>query len=508
MKDKHIKISHEDANPNPEYLIKSIAEQGYSLETSLADLIDNSISANADKIEVLIKTNEEPFVLFLADNGDGMNEVSLIRNMQFPSSSIDDIRVVGDMGRFGLGMKTASFAQTRCFTVISREKGTKEYNARTWDVSYLKENGWKIIINSKESTAELLSQYHQISNEYLNSFSDYSPNTIIVWKGLYKYQEYLDEYKRRDALKKEISESVSDHLSMVFHRFLERKRNKVSIRINNFFVEPFNPFPVSQPDFRPIEYKQKSIEKDYIKIEGFILPSRSIDEARKGNSIWTTAGKSLMDMEGMYVYRADRLIIYGGWNGIISKAPRLQLARLKVEVGNSVDHRLQLNVSKSRIVVPYDLRSSFYNYITYLKEQAEKEFYNRGIQKLISVKGAPKQMLFEKKPSNKGMLLEINPNFLILKNLRDSLNSSQRKEIDLIIKMVNTTINTLKQVHEDKCFTGNVDDDGISAADLEMMVRRLKSSGIQSKQIMDDILPALGFRIDTIPEKIMCLINE
>jgi hypothetical protein len=508
MKEPGKKIPHEDARPNAEFLIKSIAEQGYSLETSLADLIDNSISANADKIEVLIKTNEEPFVLFLSDNGDGMNEAALVRNLQFPSSSIDDIREAGDMGRFGLGMKTASFAQTRCFTVISREKGTREYHARTWDVAYLRKNGWKIIINSKESVAELLSQYRQISNECLNAFSDYIPNTIIVWKGLYKYEEYLDEFKRRDALKKEISGNISDHLSMVFHRFLERRRNKVSIRINNFLLESFNPFPVSQTDFRPIEYKQRSIENDYIKIEGFILPSRSIDEARKGNSIWTTAGKSLMDMEGMYVYRADRLIIYGGWNGIISKAPRLQLARLKVEVGNSVDHRLQLNVSKSRIVVPYDLKSAFYDYIIFLKEQAEKEYYNRGVQKLTSIKGAPKQMLFEKKPSSKGMLLEINPEFLLLKNLRDSLNSSQKREIDLIIKMINTTINTVKQAHEDKYFTGNIDDDGISADDLEMMVRRLKSNGISSEQIMDDIIPALGFRIDTIPEIIINLIHE
>ncbi len=69
-----IKTNSEEASPNPEYLIKSIAEQGYSLETSLADLMDNSISARADKIEVLIDFDSEPFKLFLADNGQGRNE--------------------------------------------------------------------------------------------------------------------------------------------------------------------------------------------------------------------------------------------------------------------------------------------------------------------------------------------------------------------------------------------------------------------------------------------------
>ena len=113
-------MEFEDVTPNPEYLIKSIAEQGYSLETALADLMDNSISANADKIEMLIRMDQEPFVLFLADNGDGMDEETLKSNMHFPSKSPDSFRNTSDLGRFGLGMKTASFSQTRKFTVISR----------------------------------------------------------------------------------------------------------------------------------------------------------------------------------------------------------------------------------------------------------------------------------------------------------------------------------------------------------------------------------------------------
>ena len=120
------KVKFEDASPNPEHLIKSIAEQGYSLETSLADLMDNSISANSNKIEVLIDTDSEPFKLFLADNGEGMSEDELSANMQFPSNSPDDKRLKSDLGRFGLGMKTASFSQTRKFTVLSKKNGEKK----------------------------------------------------------------------------------------------------------------------------------------------------------------------------------------------------------------------------------------------------------------------------------------------------------------------------------------------------------------------------------------------
>ncbi|MEP7127785.1 MAG: ATP-binding protein, partial [Chitinophagales bacterium] len=137
-------IDYENADPNPEYLIKSIAEQGYSLESSLADLMDNSVSAKADKIEVLIKMEQEPFTLFIADNGNGMDEEVLKASMQFPSNSPEVPRNISDLGRFGLGMKTASFSQTRCFTVLSRKKGTKTYKGRTWDVNYLKHVGkWR-----------------------------------------------------------------------------------------------------------------------------------------------------------------------------------------------------------------------------------------------------------------------------------------------------------------------------------------------------------------------------
>lgn len=115
----------ENATPNPEFLIKSIAEQWYSLETALADLMDNSISFKANNIEILIDTEKEPFVLYLADNGTGMNKDELRAAMQFPSSSPEQARKNDDLGRFGLGMKAATFSQTRRFTVLSRKKGEK-----------------------------------------------------------------------------------------------------------------------------------------------------------------------------------------------------------------------------------------------------------------------------------------------------------------------------------------------------------------------------------------------
>ena len=501
-------IQSEVAEPNPEYLIKSIAEQGYSLESSLADLIDNSISANANKIEVLIRMEQEPFTLFIADNGNGMDEESLKANMQFPSNSSEEERGAYDLGRFGLGMKTASFSQTRCFTVQSRKIGTKNYCARTWDVNYLRQVGkWRLIVNTQEEITKLIQQYHSLSEGHLNRFENFDANTIVVWKGLYKFENCLEEVNRQSALKKQITEVTSDYLSLVFHRYMEQKEKPLKIRINNILISPFNPFPTElAADIRTIEFKQKHFSTDTIKIEGIMLPSRSIDES-KSNSIWTTKNRSLMDMEGIYIYRANRLIHFGGWNGLIKKAPRLQLARLRVDIGNSVDHLLHLNVAKSQIEIPHDLKAAFEKYIDDLKIQAEREFFNRGLRDIPNKPRVDKVQLFEKKISGSGPVLELNKNFPILKTLISELENEQIIKLNLLIRMINTRINKIRQVHEEKDFVGIEDKDGLTLNDLITCVNGLMESGLSSELIKKEILPNLGFKESSLPQEVIQLLK-
>ena len=502
------KILYEDAVPNPEFLIKSIAEQGYSLETSLADLMDNSISAGAKKIEVLVDFETKPICLFLADDGKGMTKNELIKNMKFPSNSPDSIRKNSDLGRFGLGLKTASFSQTRKFTVLSKKPSEKNYNGRTWDVDHLKDNGWKIIVNNEEQISDLVNRYQKLSNLLLNKYVNFVPNTIVIWEGLYKFENYLSEDNKLTALKQEITEVTTNYLSLVFHRFLEDLNNPLSIRINNSLIKAFNPFPTYEKDFRQIEPRQSKFSSDVINIEGFVLPSRAISESLNGLSIWTTPNLGLMDMEGIYIYRADRIILYGGWNGIVKKAPRLQLARLKVEVGNSVDHLLHLNVAKSQIIIPHELRNAFEDYIEDLKGEAEREFYNRGIRKFSGTKSNKKIQLFERSFSNKGAVLEVNSEFPVLKTLNDSLNKNQKPQLNLLLKMINNRVNDIRQVFEEKDFIGIEEKDGLSIQDLELNIKNLIENGIEIKFIKENIIPHLGFKYSSLPTSIKQFLNE
>ena len=499
---------YEDVTPNPEYLIKSIAEQGYSLETALADLMDNSISAHADKIEILIKMDEEPFTLFLADNGDGMDEEALKSSMHFPSNSPDSQRAVLDLGRFGLGMKTASFSQTRKFTVLSRKKGTSEYFGRTWDLNALKTNKWQLIVNSKEEIEQIIHAYQTQSQDNLGQFDNYEPNVIVVWYGLYKYEEYLEEDNRRKALNREITEVATDHLSLVFHRFMERKKSPLQVRVNNLRLKAFNPFPTDENGLRSVEFKQKSFGSDSIKLEGFVLPARSIDETKESNfTLWTTKYRSLIDMEGIYIYRADRIILFGGWNGLIKKVPRLQLARLRVEIGNSVDHLLHLNVAKSQVIIPHDLKDAFENYINDLKDEASKEFFNRDTKK-FPVKNKNSSSLFERSASNKGMLLEVNTDFPILQALNKELSSSGRAQLKVLLRMINTQISDIRQTHEDQVFLGIERNNSLSTEELLETINTLILSGFDIKVIKTEVLPKLGYKMDSFPEEILKVLNE
>ena len=501
-------MKYEDVTPNPEYLIKSISEQGYSLETALADLIDNSISANTTKVEILINTDEEPFTLFLADDGEGMDEETLKLSMQFPSTSPDGERDNIDLGRFGLGMKTASFSQTRKFTVLSRKKGTQKYYGRTWDLNLLKEHGWKLLINSDEEIETILDNYKRQSTDKFESFEDYSPNTIIVWSGLYKFQDYLEESNRQYSLQLEIEETLRGHLSLVFHRFMEVKNNPLQIRVNNKQLKPFNPFPISEQDFRSIEFKQRRFGNDSIKLEGFVLPSRSISESNENaNTIWTTKYRSLTDMEGIYIYRANRIILFGGWNGLIKKVQKLQLARLRVDIGNSVDHLLHLNVAKSQVIIPHDLKEAFEKYINDLKSEAIKEFYNRGVKK-YPVKKEKHYSLFERKASNRGTLLEINDNFPLIEMINKELSLEAKSKFKIVLKMINTEINSIRQTHENRLFLGVEKESEISEDELLATVEALLASGIEKSIIKKEILPKLGYKINSFPIKIKKVLDD
>lgn len=501
------RLEVEDVTPTPEHFVKSISEQGYRLETAIADLIDNSISAGADMVEVLLDTESRPFTLFIADNGRGMTEDELRGAMRFPSRSLEETRAKSDLGRFGLGLKTASFSQTRCFSVLSRDLNSADFKGRTWDVAVLREHGWKLKVESSDEVAALLHHYRLVSDSLLGGFSSaFHPRTVVVWKGLHKFESYIENRNCADVLKAELSGTTRAYLSLVFHKFMERSTKPLKIRLNNSEVTSFNPFPTDSAGVRRLSGKNRKFGKDTIIVQGFVLPISSVDDVKNGSNRWVPPGKNLMDLEGIYIYRGERIILFGGWLGLAGRSPRMQLARLRVELGNAVDHLLHLNVAKSQVELPYDLREGFAEYVSDLRAEAEKEYLNRTIR---SFRGPNEthEALIKTSATNKGAQMMINPSFPLVGALQKSLSDKQALLVKAIFRMINKELNSIRKVHEDIVFSEVNGEVNISKQEFLDIISGLLDEGWSKEFVRSQVIEKFGYDVGSLPDEVRKLIQ-
>ena len=221
---------YESNSPSAKNLIHALRDIGYSLETAIADIVDNSISANASEINIYINFNFDNSYIAIIDNGTGMNEDSLKNAMKIGSCDPINVRSTNDLGRFGLGLKTASFSQASKLTVATKKKNNTY--ARCWDLDYIsKTEEWQLeILNNKLNK---ISELHKLSQN----------GTLVLWEKLDKLIETNHKRKTEDIFWEKI-DSAREYLGLVFHRYLtgETGLRKISININDDPIIPFNPF--------------------------------------------------------------------------------------------------------------------------------------------------------------------------------------------------------------------------------------------------------------------------
>jgi len=217
-------------------LIESMRDIGYSLETALADIIDNSITSNASHIDILVPPVDTEPRLGVVDNGVGMTEDELLNAMRPGSQNPLDGRNATDLGRFGLGLKTASFSQCRKLTVVTRQNGVT--SAAIWDLDYVtKKNKWLVQIPEDITSIPWVDRLKK-------------RGTLVIW-------ECLDRAVGPGKIQENLTQRINDvcgHLELVFHRFLSKERGKrsITIKINERPLNPFDPFHSSHPATIPI----------------------------------------------------------------------------------------------------------------------------------------------------------------------------------------------------------------------------------------------------------------
>lgn len=315
--------------PQADMLMGSMRSMGYSFESAIADVIDNSISANARTVRVFFPTSPlENQTVGILDDGVGMENEVLFEAMRYGSSSSEDIRKDNDLGRFGLGLKSASLSQCRILTVVSIFDD--EISAYKWDYNYVKKTkNWTLLSLSKEDCSKL---------PYINYLKEQNCGTLVLWSDFDILSKANDGqvYNALDNLK----EVVSSHMSLIFHRFMRRSKNKIVMYVNNQKLKPLDPFLESHPKTTTLKEKTIAVNDSYgkeqhIHIKPFILPYLS-DMSNKEKKLMGGV-EDMRTRQGFYVYRNERLIIWGNWFRMTRRNELTKNARIRVDIPNSLD---------------------------------------------------------------------------------------------------------------------------------------------------------------------------
>ena len=349
--------------PKPSSLLESLSDIGYSLGTALADLVDNSITAQAKTIEIFSSVGESSPKMGVLDNGHGMDEDALIEAMRLGTKSPLEERTKSDLGRFGLGLKTASFSQCRVVTVVSCRDGRTAI-AR-WDLNRIAE--------SEKWAVELPDNLDGIP--WADRLG--CQGTLIVWDDLRLVRDEGIPESATEDFNRQLNDA-SNHLELVFHRFLsgEIRGRKTQIFLNNRALKPFDPFYSSHP--ATIQGPDETIQfaGGSVIVKAFTLPHHSNVSPDEWEGYAGPEG--YLRNQGFYVYREGRLIIHGTWFGLARQQEITKLARVRVDMPNSLDSVWRIDVKKASAQLPPGVRRRLRQIIEPLAEASRRIYTARG----------------------------------------------------------------------------------------------------------------------------------
>ncbi|MEG0236274.1 MAG: ATP-binding protein [Cetobacterium sp.] len=400
-------MNTEIVNPNVSNFITALRDIGYSLNIALADILDNSITANAKNIKIYCK-NEEKIKFEILDDGIGMTELELVEAMRLGSKNPLEKRNSNDLGRFGLGLKTASFSQCKKLTVFTKKD--KKISNRQWDLKYIEDRNQWIL-----KTLNNYDEYEQVKE-----LDKLSSGTLVVW-------EDIDRFTSKD-----ISENIiklRNHLALVFHRFLEKKG--FNIYFNENEIKAFNPFNIKNDATQELPKEKIKIGKDEIIIQPFILPHHSKLTKEEYENFATEDG--YLKSQGFYLYRANRLLIHGTWFGLHKISDAHKLVRIQIDIPNNNDIDWGIDVKKS-IAKPADyIKENLKRTISQISVLGSRPYTGRG--KKIEDKHTERFWNLVPK-TNKKMSFELNYNNKIYEKLVNSLTDNQKDILDIYLNQI------------------------------------------------------------------------
>ncbi|MBB6599611.1 ATP-binding protein [Luteimonas sp. MC1825] len=420
--------------PDPVSLIESMRAVGYSVEAAVADIVDNSLSAGAAEVRIQYDATASPFVAIL-DDGAGMAPDELTGAMRHGSSNPADRRGANDLGRFGLGLKTASLSQCRKLTVISSKGGT--ISARRWDLDVVRQTGRWLVVVPEKSEFETLPMFGRLREQ--------KSGTLVVWQELDRLTAGAGNLQQEMTAK---MEPLLEHLALVFHRFMQREAQhpKIFMAVNGMPLPHRDPFLASSQFRQELEGQTIRHERGTVEVSPYILPpiSRLSEE-----EIVAAGGRDgLRGTQGFYVYRGRRLVIWGTWFRLVPKHEVYKLTRVKVDIPNSFDELWALDIKKSAAYPPDAIRSRLKLLIPHFADKSRKAVVYPGRRAASNPAVVPLWDRIE--PRHGSFSYQVNTDHPLISRLSESLDADQQHHMQIILEYLGTSL-PYDQIYADMC---------------------------------------------------------
>lgn len=459
-----------EAVPSAYNTINANRSVGYDMGTAFADIIDNSISAGASCVSIL--TSVDPFCISICDNGSGMNQQELDNAMTFGGNEFEKQRGPRDLGRFGLGLKTASLSQCKKLTVVTKQNGV--LIGGCWDIDYLKQhNTWAYQVVPYEKCEKL-------STETL--LADEDSGTLVLWNEFDTLQK--TSTNAANTFTERIAKAKA-HLELVFHRYLQGCSTdpfipKLTIMINKSVLEPNDPFLSNKiPEISPqyeINFKNQIIK---IQPHKLLYPGKISEAEKKRLSL----GQSLLETQGFYVYRNYRLIIWGTWFRLEPKMDSSKLARIQVDIPSSLDEYWFIDIKKSSVTPPEEIREQFKQIIHKTAVLSKNTFTRRETSKKSDL-----ITYWQRLADPEGTITyQINKNHPILQYFTQSLTEQQQDCFSEILNAIEAFLpipSIQNDLQSDKTINNDNTSDILGKEDIFSKINRLIKQGIPFDEII------------------------
>lgn len=445
-------------NPYVGNFIKSLRDIGYTFEIAVADILDNSITSNASMIKIY--TVAEPNLVFaMLDNGIGMTGEELVEAMRLASKDPNRDREKNDLGRFGLGLKTASFSQCKKVTVISKKNS--DLSIAQWDLDYLEaKNEWLLKRPSLDTIKNI---------PFIDELKNQNSGTLVIW-------QEIDRYQKETFVN--IIDKLRNHLSLVFHRYLEGavRGKKLKISINNNELVAFNPFNINNPATQELAIEKIKQFNHTILVQPFILPHHSKVSSQEYERYATEDGYT--KSQGFYLYRENRLLIYGTWWGLHRLNDAHKLVRIKIDISNEQDSLWGIDIKKAAANPCQEIKGDLKRIINQITEKGSRPFTGRG-RKIKDIKTT---RFWNLVACQDGIRFELNKKHPILQKIILELNQKQNELLEVYLKGIESYL-PLEAIQAQLQESPHKVKQEVNVSDGELVsiINKLKESG------MDDL---------------------